>query len=196
MANILDTYLTAGTFLCGGSTTWGNGSMPLKVDSYLNTKQPPGKYVSSVRAIVFKEDSVLVVIQEDGPNYILPGGRGEANESPVDTVNREVLEETGWTMGKIDLFALMHYHHLNPRPADYRYPYPDFLWPIYLAEASEFFPEAIQPDDYVSESFFLPVSEVQKLPLREAELLMLKAALRQLKINNSPVTNRGVYKGT
>ena len=169
-------YVSSGTRLFEARVEWGN--MPLQITYYLGNEPPPVEYVSSVRAIVFRNRSVLVVKQANGHLYILPGGRVEKGESLKETLQREMLEETGWTVSDKKLLGFMHLHHLGVKPENYKYPYPDFLWPIYLAEAGEFSADAKIPDEWVSESEFRPVEEVKKLPLDKSELLLLDAALK------------------
>ena len=178
MQKELSSFLTTGTYLCDESVTWGNGTIPLLVKYYLGNEQPPLKYVSSIRAIVFRDRAALVVTDHQGQMYILPGGRVEKGEVPLEALKREVLEETGWTLLKTEMLGFMHFHHLGPKPDNYEYPYPDFIWPIYIAEANNFVDKVIQPDDYVFESHFKPVEEVRNLPIREGELLLLDAALK------------------
>lgn len=48
----------------------------------------PGSY-----AIIVDDDRVLVI--DDGRQFYLPGGGAEPGETPLETVQREVLEETG-----------------------------------------------------------------------------------------------------
>src|ERR1035437_840207 len=170
-------FTTSGTKICDELVTWG--TMPLQVTCYLGNKPPPVRYVSSVRAIVFRSQSVLVVTQKNGEIYIVPGGRVEKGEMPLETLTRELLEETGWTILRTELLGFMQFHHLAAKPVDYRYPYPDFLWPIYLAEAKDFMASAIIPDDYVSESAFRPIEEVRRLTLPNGQLLLFEAALRR-----------------
>jgi len=176
MEEQLYNFLTTGTYLCSESVTWGNGTIPLQSKYYLSNKQPPLKYVSSVRAIVFRENSVLVITSRQGQLYILPGGRVETGELPLETLKREVLEETGWSLRTTVLLGFMHFKHLGPKPDNYEYPYPDFIWPIYIGEANSYTPEAILPDDWVKQSHFQLIREVQNLPIREGEILLLDAA--------------------
>ena len=176
MQKELSYFLASGTHLCDESVTWGNGTIPLQMKYYLANEEPPLKYVSSVRAIVFRDQAVLVVTDHDGQRYILPGGRLEEGEMPLETLKREVLEETGWNLINAKLLGFMHFHHLGSKPDYYEYPYPDFIWPIYCAEAESFVAGAIQPDDYVFESHFRPIEEVRNMPIREGELLLLEAA--------------------
>ena len=170
-------YLAGGTKLLEVPITWGKGTMPMQLTYYLAGTLPPAPFISSARALVFRGDSVLVVKEANDHLYILPGGRVEKGDSPMETLTREILEETGWMVDGVKLLGLMHFRHLGDKPVGYRYPYPDFVWPVYVVEAVEFTPEALQPDDYVSESGFRPVKEVRKLPLDEGELMFLESAL-------------------
>jgi len=106
----------------------------LRVRTYLTTTLPPLDLVSSVRALVIKGDQILVV-RDPISVHILPGGRREAGETLMQTLQREVLEETGWTIRAAHLIGLAHFQHLTPKPDDYRYPYPDFLHLVYVATA-------------------------------------------------------------
>ncbi len=164
--------------------TWGD-AIRLRITYYLNRHKPPSRFVSSVRAMVFLGDSVLVVRQPDGGLHVIPGGRVEPGESMPQTLRREILEETGWTLAAIRLFACIHLHHLSVKPPEYPYPYPDFLWPVYLAEARLFQPQARVPDEFVSETFFLPIDDVQKTPLENRDLALLEAALESRGANAS-----------
>src|SRR4029079_10230696 len=72
----------------------------LRVTSYLSSEIPPLELVTSVRAVVLNGRSVIVVRAPEGL-HLLPGGRREPGEGLVETLTREVLEETGWTIGQI-----------------------------------------------------------------------------------------------
>ncbi|MFN8516934.1 MAG: NUDIX domain-containing protein [Chloroflexia bacterium] len=101
--------------------------------------------------------------------------RGETIEA---TVRREVLEETGWSLGTLDQLAVVHYRHINPRPPGYPYPYPDFAQIIYLSEALVFDPAATIPDEWVAASGLYSAAEALRLVApRASERLLLEAAL-------------------
>jgi 8-oxo-dGTP pyrophosphatase MutT (NUDIX family) len=171
-------FLQSGAKLNVGAVTWSNNTQPVEVTYYRGQQTPPPEYVSSVRAILFKDDSVLVVREPYGHLYILPGGRVEKGESFLQTLERELLEETGWTFISPRVIGCMHLHHLGPRPENYKYPYPDFFWPVYRAKAKTYFPEARQPDKWVAETFFSTIDEVRQMPLERGQLMLLEEALK------------------
>ena len=150
----------------------------LRVTSYLTTDIPPLAFVTSVRAIVLNGSSVMLVRAPDG-THILPGGRREEGEALTDTLMREVLEETGWTIKQLKLLGTKHYHHLTPMPLGYRYPYPDFLQIIYRAWAQQYLPEAREIDGYELETKFIPVAEALRLPLTPSDQMWLRTVLAE-----------------
>lgn len=153
------------------------GELRLRVRSYLAPELPPIEYVTSARAVVLREAQLL--LQTDRTTrHILPGGRIEQGESPESAVRREVLEETGWTLGALSLLGFIHFQHLTPKPNGYAYPYPDFLQVVYTARALSFLPEAILRDEYEQSSELIPAAEAESLPLTAREKAFLRAALR------------------
>lgn len=150
----------------------------LRVTSYRAAAPPPIEFVTSVRAIVLHDSSVMLVRAPDG-THILPGGRREAGEALIDTLMREVLEETGWTIEQLKLIGVKHFHHLTPMPHDYRYPYPDFLQMIYQAKAQQYLPEAHEIDGYELETKFIPIEEALRLPLTPSDQMWLHTVLAE-----------------
>jgi ADP-ribose pyrophosphatase YjhB (NUDIX family) len=128
------------------SITWQPSGLRFRVASYLTSKLPPLQYVTSVRCVALQDKCVLVLRDPMG-TYALPGGRREEEEELEVTLWREVLEETGWEIADARLIGFMHFHHLTPRPAGYRYPYPDFIQLVYRATAADFRPGARHPQD-------------------------------------------------
>lgn len=57
-------------------------------------------FPKSVAGIVFSPDrkSVLLIKRADVPIWVLPGGGIDPDESPEGAVEREILEETGFTV--------------------------------------------------------------------------------------------------
>jgi 8-oxo-dGTP pyrophosphatase MutT (NUDIX family) len=168
-------FLASSKCLTEESVTWGD-TLSLHVTYYLGVESPPLRYVSSVRAIVFRRDAVIVVRDAENHFHTVPGGRREGEEIPEETLRREVLEETGWTLKNVSPLGFMHFYHLAPAPTDYAYPYPDFLWLIYAAEADKHLPEFQIPDTYEIEVGFHPISEARGLLIEPGCQMLLDAA--------------------
>ena len=79
--------------------------------------------------------------------------------------------------GKTAVIGTYHFEHLTPKPPDYKYPYPHFFWPIFVAQADQFHPEALQPEKYAVSSEFQLISEVISWGLGDGQLELLTAAL-------------------
>jgi 8-oxo-dGTP pyrophosphatase MutT (NUDIX family) len=184
----LTAFLARHTPLAEGVETWGGPDFPqpLRLTWYCTDEEPPLALVTSVRAIVVRGDQVLVLHEPAGKQYIIPGGRCEAGESPEETLRREVLEETGWSLGAIQPLGFIHLRNLGPKPPEHPYPYPDAFQIVRLAEADAFRPEALIYDEWVAGSAFLPVEHVRALALRAGERVLLEAALLRRGVGDRP----------
>lgn len=158
------------------ATVWANGQMPLSVTSYLSQELPPAALVTSVRAVVIQKDQVLV-IRDPISYHLLPGGRREANENLLQTLQRELQEETGWSLSEIKLIGFKHFHQLNTYPST-THVGPDFLQVIYTGKPAAFHPEAREQDGYELEAIFHPYAELETLKLKESDLMFLNVALQ------------------
>jgi ADP-ribose pyrophosphatase YjhB (NUDIX family) len=56
-----------------------------------------------VRAVVFRDDRILLVKEPDG--WSVPGGWADVGESPSETAARETLEESGYSVRAVKLLA-------------------------------------------------------------------------------------------
>ena len=124
------------------------GGELLLVTSYLTDAPPPERYVRSVRCVVLRGQSVLALRGKDYA-HILPGGKREPGETLLQTLERELLEEAGWTVGALRQIGVVRLRWLTRRPEGWQaapHFYPDFLWLIHAAEAQEYRPTAVIPE--------------------------------------------------
>ncbi len=151
-------------------TDWPNG-IRVRGRCYITQSEPPIEYVTSVRAIVTRDRSVLVVTHPNG-SHLLPGGRIESGESHEEALRRELVEETGWEVGDLHPIGFLHYHHLTPEPENYPYPYPDFLQRVFKAEAGREVGQ-IGPDEWELKAEWVEIEQARELDLNDVSLAFL-----------------------
>jgi len=179
MDTSLTNYIKTGTIISRGEAVWGNG-IRLEITGYTGTEPPPVLYVTSVRCVIFRNNEVLVV---RGPNgyHVMPGGRIEKGETHEEALRREIREESGWTLDKPEIMGFWHLHHTSNKPADYAYPYPDFLWLIYISEAGKYRPKTMKQGDFELEVKFYAIEKAEQLPMENGQMELLKAAVKTRK---------------
>ncbi len=59
-----------------------------------------------VRGVVFRDDQILLVREAQDGLWTLPGGWADPNESPAESVTREVSEEAGFATRAVKLLAV------------------------------------------------------------------------------------------
>ncbi len=59
-----------------------------------------------VRAVIFRDDALLLVKERDEGRWTLPGGWADVGEAPGENVVREVLEESGYHVRATKLLAV------------------------------------------------------------------------------------------
>jgi len=144
---------------------WWRQQLDFEVASYLDPVIPPVRLVTSVRGVVWYDERVIVLENEDGRHF-LPGGRPEPKESFGDALRREIREECGLTLEAAELLGFLHFRHLQPRPGGYTYPYPDMFHLIYAVTASGELRQG-DADGYEIGSYLYSSSEA--LMLRDTE---------------------------
>ena len=152
--------------------SWRAGEIKLTISSYVTCDEPPPQIVSSVRALVFRDESILLMQNLDG-SHIHPGGRVEAGESHLEALRRELVEEASVEITEVHQLGFMHLRHETPKPTDYPYLYPDLFWPIFRAEYDCDSEEIQEPDDYELSSEFVPVADLDRSALTAAQLAYL-----------------------
>jgi ADP-ribose pyrophosphatase len=70
--------------------------------------------IDSTVVIAFTEDKKILVLKQEQPSkgkYMsLPGGMIERNDEPMQTAERELLEETGYVAGELKLWHSHQFH--------------------------------------------------------------------------------------
>lgn len=157
---------------------WPNVGLAFNVAAYLTETEPPLALVTSVRAVLRRSGSVFVFDDPvTGTPHIVPGGHREPGESPMETLTREVLEETGCRIdGSPRRLGVLHFHLLSPRPTNDWHPYPDTLQLVYAAWAREG-DLPTSRDDFVVAPRFVPATEVTAIGLALTERVFLDAGL-------------------
>jgi 8-oxo-dGTP pyrophosphatase MutT (NUDIX family) len=154
------------------------GGLPLRIRSYVIPQLPPLEAITSVRCVVLREDKVLAMENPDGW-ALLPGGRREAEETLLETLHRELLEESGWTIGEPTLLGFIHYQHLGEKPTNYTHPYPQFMQVVYTAKALVEYPERRIDDPFEQPARFIAVEQAQGLQLHARDRVFLEVALKK-----------------
>ena len=108
---------------------------------------PPLEQTPTAFVLAFVGDQLLMThLVERG--WDIPGGHIEPGESPEEAARREVYEETGARVGPLHLLGYQRLRLFGPKPASYRYPYPDSYQVFYRTTV-----ESLED--------LLPTSEVQ-----------------------------------
>ncbi len=175
MDAMLEVFLTGRTPFTFETATWG--TLDLEIRYYASDELPPDHLVTSVRAVVMTSERVLVIRDPTGDEHIVPGGRRRTGESLEDTVRREVLEETCWTVADLSILAVGHFHITSAVPEDYPYPNPDFLQLVYLTTALEFHDERSIEDGWVAGCEMLPVDSLHERRISKPQQLLLAHAV-------------------
>ncbi len=117
----------------------------------LSSQLPPLELISTALVVAFAGDRLLMT-ELASRGWDIPGGHIEPGEHPEETVRREVLEETGATLGEPHLLGYQRLRLLGPAPTSYAYPYPDCYQVFYRAQV-------------ISLSDFLPTPEARSRAL-------------------------------
>lgn len=156
-----------------GVWQWQAQDLQLHI-TYYATDTPPTDYVTSVRGIMRHNNDILLMTNRDGIQHILPGGRVEQDETMMETLIREIREETGYTFSNPQLVGVIHHKHLSSKPTDYPYPYPHFLQVIYQVHAQMYDENDKAQGDYEQSCQFINLSTLMQYSISEGQKSLLK----------------------
>ncbi|MEM7119252.1 MAG: NUDIX domain-containing protein [Chloroflexota bacterium] len=114
----------------------------------LTAVMPPQELITSVGVLAFGESPngqcVLMtrLAKRGWPKRVwdIPGGHCETGETPFGTLRREVMEEAAAELGEIQILGHWHVNVTAPKPADYKYPYPDSYMLLCVASVRNLLP--------------------------------------------------------
>ena len=154
---------------------WPNVGVRFDVNAYVTAIEPPLELVTSVRAIAFRGDEVFV-FDSEGTTHAIPGGHREPGEAPDAALVREIHEEIGCAIaGTPRRLGIFHLRTLTPRRVDQKYPYPDTLQWVFVAEVTG---EAIPSGDpFVINGRFVSLDAARALLASVGERVFLDAAV-------------------
>lgn len=135
----------------------------------------PGRPFAGVGAIIFREDTVLLVRRGSNPSrgqWSIPGGLVELGESLEAAVRREVMEEVGLRVRVIDLVAALDRVIRDEEGRiEYHYILLDFL-----CEAADGDPLAATDAD---DCLFVPLDELASRDLTRGTEKVIRRAFEQ-----------------
>lgn len=108
--------------------------------------------------VIFRRDDHILFVRKPKAKWNLPGGRVEHNETPMQAAFREMVEETGMTLGQ--LFYVSEYEESNVIH--------------YLFETAQSGTQEPQPCNEISDCRWFTVDELGKRNVSAAVKSLLK----------------------
>jgi 8-oxo-dGTP pyrophosphatase MutT (NUDIX family) len=143
----------------------------------LSSQLPPGEMMATALVFAFDGDRLLQT-NLTARGWDIVGGHIEPGESPEEAARREAYEEAGAKLKELHMLGYQRLRLLGPRPASYRYSYPDSYQVFYWAQIEaldEFIPTAeareralFAPDDARELPFFRKLGELYLVALQAA----------------------------
>lgn len=126
-----------------------------------------------VRAAVFRNNEILMVLERQDGRWSLPGGWADVGETPADVAEREVMEESGYSTRAVKLLAIYDRNrHEHP-------PLPFHVYKIFLQ--CELLDENPKPHADCADAAFFPQGKLPPLSLTrvtEAQVVRMFKHLR------------------
>jgi ADP-ribose pyrophosphatase YjhB (NUDIX family) len=104
----------------------GSAAAPRQIAELFSRERGYATPRIDVRAAVFRQDRILMVQERSDGLWTLPGGFADVGDSPSGAAEREVLEESGFSVRAVRLAALFD-RNLHPHP-----PFEYHLWKAFF----------------------------------------------------------------
>jgi 8-oxo-dGTP diphosphatase len=138
-----------------GPVTWG----PVQCRFTLLENNPPAALVSNISIVPFVNDKVVQIELEDGSLEIV-GGTLEPGENYREAIERELAEEAGARLLRLEPFAVWYCHSTAPTAYRPHIPHPDFYRLVAYAEVEIVgHPQVPEHGEQVRLVHVLPVQE-------------------------------------
>lgn len=111
---------------------WGNTTL---TGCRLISGKPESSRLQSVNMVPFVGDRVLVIASDAG-KFLLPGGTIELGENLRQTIDREMLEETGYAIDTCHPFAILECFSHDAKPWREHLAHPGFERLLCLGDVS------------------------------------------------------------
>lgn len=121
-------------------------------------------YRVSTKAIIENEQNEILFLQEKNGVWDLPGGGLDQGENPRDALKREIDEETGYTVDRIDYRPATFWtvrRETNENPLKW------FAFVAYKVKVSGAFRPTLKSEDSAVEAKFFSSVEASKLNLHD-----------------------------
>ncbi len=126
----------------------------------LTATSPPASLISNVNMVPKVGEQWLIILDENG-NWDIPGGTLEPGETYMDTIHREMKEETGSRIRTFQLFSVLHYFSEAPEPYRPYLPHPEFYRVIGVGDI-EIIGQPADPDGNVVSVDLVSIAEATR----------------------------------
>lgn len=88
----------------------------LRAQIFLTVKGASKRMTLGARGVLIDGDKILLIRHTYGPGWQFPGGGVDPGETMQNAMEREVYEETGYSVtGDVELFGIYHNSHVTNR---------------------------------------------------------------------------------
>lgn len=141
----------------------------------LSAHLPPRESIATAFVLAFDGDRLLQT-RLIARGWDIVGGHIEPGESPEEAARREAYEEARAKLKELHILGYQRLRLFGPRPASYRYPYPDSYQVFYWAQIDAL--DEFLPTEEAGERGLFAPEHAQQLPWVQINRTLYLAALQ------------------